>query len=63
MVIAMPVTRLPEAVAAYAKTHHPGAKISGAGKATDAQGRTRYEAEVKGKDLRFDEQGGFIGQD
>jgi hypothetical protein len=27
---------------------------------TDAQGRTRYEAEVKGKDLLFDEKGNFI---
>jgi hypothetical protein len=59
-VVAMPVARLPAAVADYVRTHYPGAKIAEAGKVTDAEGRTRYEAEVKGKDLLFDEKGDFI---
>jgi hypothetical protein len=37
-----------------------GVKITEAGKVTDAKGRTRYEAEVKGKDMLFDEKGNFI---
>ena len=60
MVDAMPVSGLPAGVATYVKTHYPGAKITEAGKVTDAQGRTRYEAEVKGKDLLFDEKGAFV---
>jgi hypothetical protein len=59
-VVAMPVARLPAAVADYVRTHYPGAKITEAGKVTDAEGRTRYEAEAKGKDLLFDEKGNFI---
>lgn len=60
MVDAMPVSGLPAGVATYVKAHYPGAKITEAGKVTDAQGRTRYEAEVKGKDLLFDEKGEFV---
>lgn len=63
MVIAMPVGQLPAAVTDYIHTHYPGKKITEAGKVTDAAGRTRYEAEVKGKDLLFDEQGNFIKMD
>jgi|SRR5580704_10987513 hypothetical protein len=57
---AMPVAQLPAGVTAYVHTHYPGAKITEAGKVTDAEGRTRYEAEVKGKDLLFDEKGNFL---
>jgi hypothetical protein len=60
MVDAMPVSGLPAAVSAYVKAHYSGAKITEAGKVTDAQGKTRYEAEVKGKDLLFDEKGEFV---
>jgi len=56
-------TDVPVAVAAYVKVHYPGAKITEAGKVTDAQGKMSYEAEVKGKDLVFDEQGNFIKED
>jgi hypothetical protein len=59
-VVAMPVARLPAAVTDYVHTHYAGAKITEAGKVKDAEGRTRYEAEVKGKDLLFDENGNFI---
>ncbi|HET6255219.1 MAG TPA: PepSY-like domain-containing protein [Puia sp.] len=57
---AMPVVQLPSAVTQYVHAHYPGAKITEAGKVTDAQGQTRYEAEVKGKDMLFDEKGNFI---
>jgi hypothetical protein len=60
LVVAMPVSELPAGVADYVHAHYTGAKITGAGKVTDAEGRTRYEAEVKGKDLLFDEKGNFI---
>ena len=60
MVVAMPVSGLPAAVAEYVHAHYAGVKITEAGKVTDAEGRTRYEAEVKGKDLLFDEKGNFI---
>jgi hypothetical protein len=57
---AIPVAQLPAAVADYVRSHYPGAKITEAGKVTDAEGRTRYEAEVRGKDLLFDEKGNFL---
>ena len=60
MEVAIPVTQLPAGVAAYVKSNYSGAKITEAGKVTDAAGNTRYEAEVKGKDLLFDERGNFI---
>jgi hypothetical protein len=62
-VVAMPVAQLPAAVTDYVHAHYAGVKITEAGKVTDAQGRTRYEAEVKGKDLLFDEKGNFIKKD
>ena len=62
-VVAIPVSSLPAGVATYVKAHYPGAKITEAGKVTDAQGKTSYEAEVKGKDLIFDETGNFIKVD
>jgi hypothetical protein len=57
---AMPVAQLPAAVTAYVHAHYAGAKITEAGKVTDAEGHTKYEAEVKGKDLLFDEKGNFL---
>jgi hypothetical protein len=60
LVEAMPVAQLPAGVADYVHSHYPGAKITEAGKVTDSEGRTRYEAEVKGKDLLFDEKGNFL---
>ncbi|GGA97938.1 PepSY-like domain-containing protein [Puia dinghuensis] len=62
-VVAIPVGSLPPAVAAYVKQHYPGAKITEAGKVTDAAGKTSYEAEVKGKDLVFDTDGNFLKVD
>jgi len=59
MVVAIPVADLPLGVVTYVKAHYPGAKITEAGKVTDAKGKISYEAEVKGKDLLFDEEGNF----
>lgn len=63
LVVAIPISELPTGVTTYVKTHYPSAKITEAGKVTDALGRTSYEAEVKGKDLVFDEKGNFIRVD
>ena len=60
---AIPVSQLPAAVPAYVKANYKGAKIREAGKVTDAKGRKMFEAEIKGKDLIFDEQGKFIKVD
>jgi hypothetical protein len=54
------VAPLPAGVTNYVHSHYPGMKITEAGKVTDAEGKTRYEAEVKGKDMLFDENGNFI---
>lgn len=54
------VNELPANVATYVKQHYKGAKITEAGKVTDAKGKTSYEAEVHGKDVIFDENGNFV---
>ena len=63
IVKAIPVTSLPKNIAPYIKEHFHGAKIREAGKVTDAAGKTMYEAEIKGGDLIFDEQGNFLKKD
>ena len=63
VVKAIPVSELPAAITAYVKKNYPGVKITEAGKVTDAKGKVSYEAEVKGKDLVFDESGNFIKKD
>jgi hypothetical protein len=60
MVVAIKVSDLPAGAMNYIKGHYPGSRITEAGKVTDAQGKTSYEAEVKGKDLLFDRNGNFI---
>ena len=60
MVVATPVASLPPAIGAYVKQHYATSKITEAGKITWPDGRSGYEAEVKGKDLVFDEKGNFI---
>lgn len=57
---AMPVTQLPAAVFEYIKTNYKGAKVKEAGRVTNAAGKKMFEAEIKGKDLLFDENGKFI---
>lgn len=63
IVKAISISALPKNVAAYIKEHYKGAKIREAGKVTDAAGKTMYDAEIKGGDLIFDENGIFIKKD
>ena len=63
IVKAISVADLPKNVAPYVKRHYKGAKIREAGKVTDAAGKTTYEAEIKGGDLIFDENGNFLKKD
>lgn len=51
---------LPATVIAYVKQNYKGAAIKEAAKITKANGEVNYEAEVKGKDLLFDNTGKFI---
>ena len=60
IVNAIPVSDLPQPVLDYVKEHYKGAKITEAGRVTDAKGKISYEAEVHGKDIVFDEKGNFI---
>ncbi|RYY67574.1 MAG: hypothetical protein EOO12_00635 [Chitinophagaceae bacterium] len=52
IVKAIKVSELPAPVASYVKAHYKNARITEAGKVTDAKGTETYEAEVKGKELR-----------
>ena len=63
LVQAIPISQLPASVAPYIAKHYKGAKIKEAGKVTDASGRHMFEAEIKGKDIIFDEKGVFIKED
>jgi uncharacterized protein YxeA len=60
IVNAIPANQLPAPVIAYVKEHYKGAKITEAGKVTDAKGKLSYEAEVNRKDIIFDEKGNFV---
>jgi len=60
IVKAIPVSELPANISAYVKSHYKGAKITEAGKVTNAKGKLSYEAEVHGKDVIFDENGNFV---
>ncbi|MES2375692.1 MAG: PepSY-like domain-containing protein [Bacteroidota bacterium] len=60
---AITISALPAGVATYIKAHYKGVKITEAGKVTNAKGTIMYEAEVKGKDLVFDEKGNFLKVD
>ena len=60
IVKAIPVSQLPKSIEAYVKEHYKGAKITEAGKVTDAQGKKWFEAEVNKKDIIFDEKGNFV---
>lgn len=63
MIKAIPVSDLPVPVMSYVKAHYKGAKITEAGKVTDAKGKISYEAEVNKKDIVFDEKGNFVKVD
>ncbi len=57
---AIKVDGLLSTISTYVKQHYKGAKITKAGKVTDAKGNNYFEAEVKGKDLVFDKKGDFV---
>jgi hypothetical protein len=63
IVKAISISDLPKAITPYVKAHYKGAKVREAGKVTDANGKTMYEAEIKGGDLIFDENGNFLKKD
>jgi hypothetical protein len=63
IVKAISISELPKSIAPYVAAHYKGAKIKEAGKVTDAAGKTMYEAEIKGGDLIFDENGNFLKKD
>lgn len=63
LVQAIAISQLPANIAPYVKQHYKGAVIKEAGKVTDASGKHMFEAEIKGKDLIFDEKGVFIKED
>lgn len=63
IVVAIPINQLPDNIAFYVTKNYKGAKIKEAGKLTDANGKHMFEAEIKGKDLIFDEKGVFIKED
>lgn len=63
IVKAISITALPKLVTPYVKAHYKGEKIKEAGRVTDAAGKTMYEAEIKGSDLIFDENGNFLKKD
>jgi hypothetical protein len=63
IVKAIPVNELPKAVKSYVKDHFNNAKISEAGRVTDAKGKIFFEAEIHGKDLIFDSNGDFLKND
>lgn len=51
---------LPATVKTYVSKYYAGQKIKEAAKITDDKGIVTYEAEVKGKDLIFDNSGKFL---
>jgi hypothetical protein len=57
------VSDLPASVAGYVKTNYKGATIKEAAIMSNPQSEKMYEAEVKGKDLLFDENGKFLKQE
>jgi len=63
IVVAIPISQLPASVAKYVAKNYKSTKINEAGKVTDASGKHMFEAEIKGKDLIFDEKGVFIKED
>jgi len=60
IVNAIPVSQLPKPVIEYINIHYKKEKITEAGKVTDSKGKIFYEAEVKKKDIIFDENGNFV---
>jgi hypothetical protein len=56
------LNQLPKGVLEYVKANYKGQNVKEAAKITDAKGIVTYEAEIKGMDLLFDNNGKFIKQ-
>lgn len=54
------VADLPKSATEYLTKNHKGDKVKEAAKITEANGKVKYEAEVKGKDILFDENGNLL---
>lgn len=63
IVKAIRVSVLPKEIISYVREHYKGARITEAGKVTDAKGNTSYEVEVNHKDLIFDMKGKFLKEE
>lgn len=57
------VAELPAAVASYVKANYKDASIKEAAIISNPDNKKMYEAEVKGKDLLFDENGKFVKEE
>jgi hypothetical protein len=56
----IPISALPATAQEYLKKNYPGQKLKGAAKIVKSDGSATYEAEFKGTDVLFDEQGKFL---
>ncbi len=57
---AINVSELPKAAIDYLSKTYKGVKIKEAAKIIESTGKIKYEAEIKGKDILFDEKGNLI---
>ena len=60
---AIKMSELPPAIGKYINEHFQSAKIKETVKITKANGVVNYEVEINKKDLLFDENGKFIGEE
>lgn len=58
--IEIAISELPKSVIEYMTKNYPSQKIKEAAKIIDATGKVSYEAEIKGKDILFDDKGLFL---
>jgi hypothetical protein len=57
------VSELPASVISYINANYKGASVKEAAIISNPESKKLYEAEVKGKDLLFDEQGKFLKEE
>ncbi|MBK8601356.1 MAG: PepSY-like domain-containing protein [Flavobacterium sp.] len=61
--IEIKVSQLPKNALQYLNDNHKNQKVKEAAKIVTEKGNVIYEAEIKGKDLFFDENGNFVKRD
>lgn len=59
----IPVNELPAGIVSYIQAHYKGAAIKEAAAIVKSNGIKMYEAEIKDKDILFDENGKFIQEE